>query len=71
MLANHYMFPYEYKDGTKTVFSNGPVHVSSIDPAEIPCKISGPIGRDTAQVLKELGYSQESIDSMYANKEIR
>ena len=71
VLANHYMFPYEYKDGTKTVFSNGPVHFASIDPAEIPCKISGPIGRDTAQVLQELGYDQETIDAMYANKEIR
>lgn len=69
--ANHYMYPYEYKDGTKTVFSNGPVHFSSIDPAEIPCKISGPIGRDTAQVLEELGYTQAEIAAMYENKEIR
>ena len=34
-------------------------------------KISGPIGQDTAQVLKELGYSEEKIAAMYEAKEIR
>lgn len=69
--ANHYAYHYEYKDGTKTVFVNGPVHFGSVDPAQIPCKISGPIGRDTAEVLAELGYTKEQIDAMYEAKEIR
>lgn len=69
--ANHYTYFHEYEDGTKTVFSNGPVHFGSVDPAQIPCKISGPIGRDTDQVLQELGYSQEKIAEMHQAKEIR
>ena len=68
--ANHYAFRYEYSDGTKTVFVNGPVHFSSIDPSQIPCKISGPIGCDTLDVLTELGYSQDQIHSMYQEKTI-
>lgn len=68
--VNHYTYFHEYSDGTKTVFANGPVHFGSIDPAEIPCKTSGPIGCDTAQVLEELGYSKEQIDAMYAAKDI-
>lgn len=69
--ANHYAFYHEYKDGTKTVFVNGPVHFASVDPTAIPCRISGPIGRDTAQVLEELGYSQKQINAMYEAKAIR
>lgn len=71
VIANHYAFPYEYSDGTKTVFVNGPVHFGSIDPSQIPCKISGKIGQDTAEVLEELGYSQAQIHSMYEKNEVR
>ena len=71
VIANHYAYKYEYPDGTKTVFVNGPVHFGSVDPSKIPCKISGKIGRDTAQVLEELGYSKEQISSMYEKSEIR
>lgn len=71
VLENHYIYHYEYSDGTKTIFSNGPVHFGSIDPTTIPCKISGPIGRDTAEVLEELGYTKEQIQSMYDNQQIR
>jgi len=69
--ANHYAYYHEYVDGTKTVFVNGPVHFGSIEPSEIPCRISGPIGRDTAAVLGELGYSEEQISAMYEAEEIR
>jgi crotonobetainyl-CoA:carnitine CoA-transferase CaiB-like acyl-CoA transferase len=68
--ANHYTYFYEYEDGTKTVFSNGPVHFASIDPNAIPCKVSGAIGCDTAEVLKELGYAQEEIAAMYQAKDV-
>lgn len=68
--VNHYTYFHEYDDGTKTVFANGPVHFGSIDPAQIPCKTSGPIGCDTAQVLEELGYSKEQISAMYAANDV-
>ena len=69
--VNHYTSFHEYPDGTKTVFTNGPVHFASVDPANIPCRVSGAIGRDTAQVLEALGYSSEKIAAMYEAKEIR
>ncbi|MCI8510613.1 MAG: CoA transferase [Lachnospiraceae bacterium] len=69
--ANHYTYFHEYSDGTKTVFTNGPVHFGSIDPATIPCKESGAVGCDTAAILKELGYDDEKIAAMYEAKEIR
>lgn len=71
VIANHYAFRYEYPDGTKTVFVNGPVHFGSVDFTNLPCKISGEIGCDTAAVLEELGYSKEKIQNMYQNEEIR
>ncbi|MGE4277360.1 MAG: CaiB/BaiF CoA transferase family protein [Lawsonibacter sp.] len=69
--ANHYAYYHEYSDGTKTVFVNGPVHFGSIDPAEIPCRTSGSVGRDTAEVLEDLGYSKDQISAMYEKQEIR
>ena len=68
--ANHYTYFHEYEDGTKTVFSNGPVHFASVDPAGIPCKPSGSIGCNTAEVLAELGYTEDAIKAMYEAKEI-
>lgn len=71
VIANHYAFKYEYPDGTKTVFVNGPVHFGSVDFTRLPCKTSGEIGRDTAAVLEELGYTREAIAEMYTKEEIR
>ena len=71
VIANHYAYHYEYSDGTKTVFTNGPVHFRSVDSKSIPHKISGPIGRDTSAILKELGYSEEKIRSMCDDGDIR
>lgn len=69
--ANHYTYFYEYPDGTRTVFTNSPVHFASVDPAKIPCRTSGPIGCDTVDILKELGYSENQIQTMYQAGEIR
>lgn len=69
--ANYYTRKYEYSDGTKTVFTNGPVHFGSVDFTNIPCKISGKIGADTKEVLQELGYSKEKIASMYEAGDIK
>lgn len=71
VIANHYAYHYEYSDGTKTVFTNGPAHFQSVDPALIPHKISGPIGCDTAAILAELGYNEEEIHSLYAAGDVR
>ena len=70
-IANHYVKKYEYKDGTKTVFVNGPVHFRSVDPEKFEYKISGPIGRDTAEVLAELGYTEDQIKAMYEAQEVK
>lgn len=69
--ANHYAYFYEYPDGTKTVFANGPVHFDSVDPTSIPCKTSGPVGCNTAQVMEELGYTKEQIAAMYEAEQIK
>ncbi len=69
--ANHYTYFHEYPDGTKTVFANGPVHFASIDPTAIPCKTSGPIGCDTAEVLEELGYTKDQVAAMYEKKAVK
>ena len=45
--------------------------LASVDPAQIPCRISGSVGRDTTQILKELGYSDEGITAMYRAGEVR
>lgn len=71
VVANRYAFPFEYEDGTKTVFTNGPAHFRSIDSEDVPCKISGPIGCDTTEILQELGYGGEEIAAMYAAEEVR
>lgn len=69
--ANHYTYFHEYEDGTKTVFTNGPVHFSSIDPVSIPCHTSGPVGCDTAEILNHLGYTNEQINTMYKTHVVR
>ncbi len=62
--ANRYAFIHEYPDGTKTVFTNGPVHFGTVDPEGIPCRTAGDIGRDSRQILEEMGYSAEEIASL-------
>lgn len=71
VIANNYAYHYEYSNGTKTVFTNGPAHFRSVDAKAIPHKISGPIGCDTVAILKELGYSKEKIQSMYIDGDVR
>ena len=61
VIANHYAFLHTYEDGTKTVMTNGPVHFGTVDPAGIPCAISGNVGKDSREVLLEVGYTEEEI----------
>ena len=65
--ANHYAYFHEYPDGTKTVFTNGPVHFGSVEPSGIPCREPGSIGRDSGEILKELGYTEEEVNGMFAD----
>ena len=65
--ANHYAYFHEYPDGTKTVFTNGPVHFGSVEPSEIPCREPGNIGRDSGEILKELGYTEEEVNGMFVD----
>ena len=58
---NHYAFIHQYRDGTETVMTNGPVHFGSVEPEGIPCRTSGPVGRDGGDILSEAGYSAEEI----------
>ena len=69
--ANHFAYVHEYSDGTKAIFSNGPVHFASIDPAAIPCKTAGPIGCDTDEVLREIGYGEQELKAMRDAQEIK
>ncbi len=70
VVANHYTYFHEYSDGVKTVFTNGPVHFSSIDPAHIPCRTSGKIGCDTDEVLRENGYTKKEVKKMQEAGEV-
>ena len=58
-------------ESSATVFVNGPVHFRSVDPEKFEYKISGPIGRDTAEVLAELGYTEDQIKAMYEAQEVK
>lgn len=64
VVANHYASIHEYADGTKTVFANGPVHFGSVDHAHLPRGTSGPIGRDTEEVLREFGLTKDELEAL-------
>lgn len=61
VIANNFAHVYEYSDGTKTVFANSPVHFASNDFRMLPYGVSGAIGRDTDEVLKEFGFTEERL----------
>lgn len=67
VVANNFAHIHEYEDGTKTVFANGPVHFASVAPHEITYGTSGEIGRDTDEVLREFGYSDEQLETLREN----
>lgn len=69
--ANDYTHIHEYPDGTKTVFANGPVHFGSIDPQALPYEVSGAIGRDTDEVLREFGLTDDELSTLREGGSIR
>lgn len=62
--ANDFLQEYTYPCGEKTAFSSTPVCFSSIE--KMPFKHSGSVGRDTKEVLKKFGYTDQMIDEMIA-----
>ena len=60
--ANDFLLKYTYPCGETSVFSGTPVTFGSID--KLPFVHAGNVGRDTEQVLKQAGYTQEDIQEM-------
>jgi len=60
--ANGYLENVEFRDGKTAVMPRSPLHMDSI--GEITTKIAPRIGTHTAEVLSELGYTQEQIEAM-------
>jgi crotonobetainyl-CoA:carnitine CoA-transferase CaiB-like acyl-CoA transferase len=67
--ANDYIREYTYPSGKKVIFANSPVTFKSIE--KVPFNVSGAIGRDTDDILTDLGYSTEQIEKMKENKDIK
>lgn len=61
-IENHYVEELEYPGGEKLMMPCPPVHFSGY--ARRPYQPAGPIGRDTAEVFAQLGYSPEDIAEM-------
>ena len=64
--AGYLVDVYQGKYKAETNFVNFALFVSFF-----PQLLSGPIGRDTAEVLAELGYTQEQIKAMYEAQEVK
>ena len=65
-MENKFLFMHEYPNGQKEVFSNAPVRFASTPFAEF--RPAGPIGCDTREILREVGYTDEKIDAMLEAK---
>ena len=60
--ANGYLENVEFRDGQTAVMPRSPLHMDSL--GEITTKTAPRIGTHTAEVLCELGYTQEQIEAM-------
>ena len=60
--ANDYLQEYTYPDGNKSVVASTPVTFGSV--GKPPFKHAGRLGRDTDEVLKEAGYTEEEITAL-------
>ena len=62
------MFDYTYPNGETATFSHDPVTFAN---SEKPAfHHAGPLGADTGAILAELGYSQEEIAALTAQKAV-
>ena len=67
--ANDYLRKAAYPNGKAAVFANTPITLGSLP--EKPFALSGPVGRDTAQILEELGYTPAEIQTMAEGKKVK
>lgn len=68
--ANNYVYVHEYEDGTKVPVTPPPVHFGSIVYFKYQFQQAKPIGADNDRYLKEVGYSEEEINTMRAQGQI-
>ena len=67
--ANDYLRKVEFPNGNKGVLVNTPVKFTN--DKEDGFKLAPKLGEHTAEVLLSLGYTQEQVDTMAANKDIK
>lgn len=60
--ANDYLTEMTWKNGHKSVMTKVPLHFSEYQQAEI--RQPDPVGAQTREVLRELGYTDQDIDKM-------
>ncbi len=60
--ANDYLEKVEYPNGHVEVVATTPVEIEGVEKA--PMKPARRIGQDSEEILKELGYTQEQIDTL-------
>lgn len=65
--ANNYLTHVDFKTGTRAVMPNLPVQFSEYDTFDA-YEPAGRIGRDSAEILGNLGYSNEEIETFVSNK---
>jgi hypothetical protein len=68
-LANGFMEEMDYANGDKIMMPTMPLMMDSLGP--VKTQIAPLVGADTAEVLLNLGYTQEQIDAMDAAGSIR
>lgn len=68
-LLNEYIYPVTYDNGVEAKFVNTPVDFGSFEKDEF--KPSSKIGEDGEDILIKLGYGNEQIESMKANKVLK
>jgi len=65
---NSFLKKVRFDSGRDVILPTNPVQFREYD--EPDYRITGPIGRDTSEVLEEIGYSKEVIERMHKNKSI-
>ena len=65
--ANGYVYEYEDRDGTKEILVSTPVKFGVAEP--IPIKCAPLLGEHTAELMKEMGYTDETI-SAWASEDV-